>query len=163
MSNWLRRIRGAIGLGVTWAVAWAIGGLAIGAASLVFPGAWSEAFFKIFDAPLPALAIPGFLAGALFSVVLGIAGRRHRFEDLSLPRFTVWGAAGGALVSLVPAVMAGVGLATFRPGLSPWLFTGIIIGPLTVFSAASAAASLSLARRAERRVVRPGSTERLEG
>jgi hypothetical protein len=59
---------------------------------------------------LPALAVPGFVGGACFSVVLGIAGRRRRFEDLSLSRFAAWGALGGLLLSLVPAAMVAVGL-----------------------------------------------------
>ena len=57
MKKWLRRIRGAVGMGL----------------------------------PLPVLAIPGFFGGAFFSTVLGIAGRRHRFDELSLPRFAAWG------------------------------------------------------------------------
>ena len=76
MTKWLRRIRGAVGMGLVWAVGWALAGLLIGVASMLLPGLPWDSFFQVFDAPLPALAIPGFFAGAFFSVVLGIAGRR---------------------------------------------------------------------------------------
>jgi len=108
MNQWQRRIRGAIGMGLTWAAGWALAGLLIGVTSTLLPGLPWDAFFEVFDAPLPALAIPGFCGGVLFSMVLGIAGRRRRFEELSLPRFAAWGAMGGVLLSLLPAAMVGL-------------------------------------------------------
>lgn len=149
MKRWARRIRGAIGMGVAWAAAWALGGMLIGVTSILFPGRLWDRVFALFDAPLPALAVPGFVGGAIFSVVLGIAGRRRRFDQLSLPRFAAWGAAGGLLLSLVPAGMATIGLATFN--VDPWRFTATIAGPLIVLSALSAAGSLALARRGANR------------
>ena len=135
-------------MGLTWAVGWALFGILIGVASKLLPGLPWDAFFEFFDAPLPALAIPGFVAGALFSTVLGIAGRRRRFDELSLPLIAAWGALGGLLLSLVPAVLVAVGLATLgRPGLGLWQITATISGPLTLLSAGSASASLLLARR----------------
>ncbi len=155
MRQWLRRIRGAVGMGLTWAIGWALFGLLIGVASKLFPGLpWWDAFFAFFDAPLPALAIPGFVGGALFSVVLGIAGRRRRFDELSLPRFTLWGAVGGLLLSLVPVSMVALGLATLSPqGGGLWQLTALIAGPLTLLCAASASGSLVLARRSEDRAL----------
>jgi hypothetical protein len=138
-------------MGLTWAAGWALAGVLIGVMSLLLPGLPWDRFFEIFDAPLPALAVPGFIGGALFSVVLGIAGRRRRFDELSLPRFTAWGAVGGLLVSFVPAAMVGVGLATLRPGAGLWQWTAAIAVPLTFLSAVSAAGSLMLARMGEGR------------
>lgn len=147
MGNWMRRIRGAAGMGLTWAVAWALFGLVIGVASRLLPGLLWNAFFEVFDAPLPALAVPGFFGGALFSVVLGIAGRRRRFDQLSLPRFAAWGAVGGLLLSLIPAAMVAVGLASLGKGAAGvWELTAMISGPLMLLSAGSAAGSLALAR-----------------
>jgi hypothetical protein len=60
----------------------------------------------------------------------------------------MWGALSGVAVSLVPAAMVAVGLADTH--ISLWRITGVLVGPLAVFSAASAAASLALARRAAR-------------
>lgn len=144
MPNWLRRLRGAIGTGLTWAVAWALAGLLIGVSSVLLPGLPWHLFFDFFDAPLPTLALPGFVGGAIFSVVLGIAARRRSFDQLSLPGFTAWGAVGGVLLSLLPISMVGFTAASLaRPGL--WLFAGLV----TVLSAGSAAASLALARMAD--------------
>lgn len=152
MNRWLRRIRGAVGMGLTWAAGWALVGVLIGVSSRLLPGLPWDSFFEVFDAPLPALAIPGFIGGALFSTVLGIAGRRRRFDELSLPRFCAWGAVGGLLLSLVPAALVAVGLASFdRSDLGLWQVTAAIGGPLTLLSAISACGSLMLARMAEKR------------
>lgn len=153
MKQWLRRLRGAVGMGLIWAAGWALVGVLIGVTSKVLPGLpfW-DSFFDVFDAPLPALAIPGFVGGVLFAVVLGTAGRRRRFEELSLPRFAAWGAVGGLLLSLVPAALVAVGLASLeRPDLGLWQITAVISAPLILLSAVSASVSLLLARRAESR------------
>ena len=151
MAKWLKRIRGAVGMGLTWAVGWAVAGVMIGVMSNVLPGLPWDSFFNVFDAPLPALAIPGFVGGALFSTVLGIAGRRRRFDELSLPRFAALGAVGGLLLSLVPAAMVGLGLLSLGPKVGLWAITAAIAAPFTLLSAASASGSLMLARRAEDR------------
>jgi hypothetical protein len=138
-----------IWMGVTWAAGWAAAGLLIGVSSLVTPWLPWDAFFRIFDAPLPALGLPGFIGGALFSIVIGLAERRNRFEELTLPRFGAWGALAGLLLSLVPAAMVFAGLAELnRPDLSLWKLTALISGPLTLLGAISGAAALLLARLA---------------
>jgi hypothetical protein len=148
----MRRIRGAIGMGLTWAIGWAIAGLLIGAASVVLPGLPWNAFFEVFDAPLPALAVPGFIAGVSFSTVLGVAGRRRSFDELSLPRFAAWGAAGGLLLTLFPFALVAVGLAS-REGSH--VGTGQILAvigiPFVLLSAISASITLLVARRSARR------------
>ena len=40
----------------------------------------------------------GFVGGAVFSMVLGIAEGRRRFDQLSLTRFAAWGAVGTFLL-----------------------------------------------------------------
>lgn len=91
------------------------------------------------DVPFPLFfGLLGFLAGATFSGILGIVGRRRRFDQMSLPRFAVWGALGGLLLSGVVAVAAGP--------------TGDFLVVGTVFALAgaiSAAGTLALARRGE--------------
>lgn len=93
-GRFLQRVRGALGMGFTWAFGWAAAGILIGVASIVAPGRMWDAFFRVFDAPLPALAVPGFIGGAIFSVVLSVVARRRAFGQLSLVRFTAWGAVG---------------------------------------------------------------------
>ncbi|MES2306477.1 MAG: hypothetical protein V4558_13295 [Gemmatimonadota bacterium] len=134
MSSILRRLRGAMGMGLAWAIGWAVAGVLIGASSNILTFLPWDAFFRTFDAPLPALAIPGFFAGIFFSTVLSIAGRHRRFDELSLPTFTGWGALGGAIFGAL-AVLIGLPLGVL-------LFTGVL-------SALSAAATLLVARKAE--------------
>jgi len=152
MNKWLKRVRGTVGMGLTWAAAWAVGGLLIGVTSLLLPGLPWDSFFAVFDAPLPALAIPGFFSGAFFSMVLGIAGRGRKFDELSLPRFAAWGALGGLLLTLFPFALFAVGLGS-REGSShsAWQIMSVIGGPFIILSALSAAGSLVLARRVQNR------------
>jgi len=156
MKKWLRRIRGAIMMGLTWAAGWTLFGmLGVGVFYTLFPRVPD-----FFDVWIPVFAYPGFFCGMLFSTVLGIAGRRRRFDELSLPRFAAWGAVGGLLLSLVPAAMVAVGLASANVDL--WLFTAVIGGPLTLLSAGSAVGSLVLARRAEERELPDASADGAE-
>ena len=147
MNKWLRRVRGAVGMGLTWAAAWAVGGVLIGVTSILLPGLPWESFFEVFDAPLPALAMPGFVGGALFSLVLGIAGRRRSFHELSLPRVAAWGAVGGLLLTLFPFALVALGMASLEGGkFGAWHIISVIGGPFILLSALSAAGSLMLAR-----------------
>jgi tetrahydromethanopterin S-methyltransferase subunit F len=150
--TWLRRIRGALGMGATWAVGWAFAGIAIGVLSRLLPQLPWAAFFRVFDAPLPALAIPGFVAGVLFSLVLSVAARRRSFEDLSISRFATWGAIGGVMVTLFPFALVAVGLAS-REGssLGDWQILSVIVGPFVLLSTVSAALTLLVARSARPR------------
>jgi hypothetical protein len=128
MSNSLRRIRGAIGMGLTWGVAW-------GAAGTVL------AFVTRFkaDAPFPLIfGVLGFIAGLIFSAILSLAEGRRSFDRMSLPRFAIWGAVGGLLLSAIFAKAASLG--------SPDVVT--IAVTFAVACAVCASGSLALARRA---------------
>ncbi len=87
MKNWLRRIRGAVGMGLTWAVVGFLAGIGIE----VIHNIWPNPIGSAVDIWPAVLAYPGFFGGVAFSTVLGIAGRRRRFDELSLPRFGFWG------------------------------------------------------------------------
>jgi hypothetical protein len=143
MKKWLRRIRGAVGMGLTWALVWAPVAVLIG--FLVDPdGSMDEMW--------PAIgAYPGFLGGVVFSIVLAIAARRRSLGDLSLGRVALWGAGAGLLVGALPFT---IGEPTTDVPL--WLLATVVIGTITVLSAASAAGSLALARMAEKRAL-PGA------
>src|SRR3954466_9692747 len=96
MQKWLRRVRGAIGMGVIWAVAW-------GAVGMV--PRWVLGFNP--DAPFPLIfGVLGFGAGVTFAGLVALAGRGRRFDQISLPRFAGWGALGGLLLSAVFAQAA---------------------------------------------------------
>ncbi len=110
-----------------------------------------DVLFRALD-PLMALALPGFVGGVVFSGVLGIAGRRRRFDELSLPRFAAWGALGGLLLGLFPAALVAVGAASVAEATA-------IVGAVTLLSAVSASGSLMLARMAEERELADASAE----
>jgi hypothetical protein len=138
MRKWLRRIRGAIGMGLTWAMAWFGAGLilllvvGVGAADVPFP-----LFFGLL----------GFLAGVTFSGILGIVEGRRRFDQMSLPRFAVWGGVGGLLLSGIFVVVVALGGETLWGEI-------LVLGPVFALAgAASAAGSLALARMAEDRAL----------
>jgi hypothetical protein len=148
MKEWRRRIRGALGLALTWA----IGGAFLGFGIEMIHNIWPNPLGALVDIWPAALAYPAFFGGLAFSVVLGIAARRRRFVELSLPKFGAWGAVGGLLVSLIPAAMVGVGLASANAPI--WQITAALAGPLMLGTAAAAAGSLALARKAEYRALR---------
>jgi hypothetical protein len=127
MRNWVRRLRGAIGIGFAWGLAWLGAGLVL--LAIVGPNAA--------DVPFPLFfGFLGFIAGVIFSVVLSMTEGRRRFDQMSLSRFATWGAVGGLLLSGVMTVVAGVESLAF-------------LGPLFAASGAiCASGSLALARRA---------------
>lgn len=134
MKRWTRRVRAAFGMGFAWAFAGAIVGGIFEAIDNILPGALP--FISKVDMWPQTLAIPFFIGGVLFSVVLAIAARNRRFGELSLPRFAALGSVAGLLLS-ARAVSLG----------APVFFIGIA----TVGSALLASGSLALARVAERR------------
>ena len=148
-KRWLRRLRGAVGMGLTWAVGWTVVGMTLMIlADRLVPGFDAD----VVDLWIPVFAYPGFLTGVTFSTVLGIAERRRKLHELSIRRCGLWGAIGGALVALLPAVPLGIGLAT--TGAPPRLVVMVvswIVGPIALLGAGSAAGSLALARRADKR------------
>lgn len=150
--RWLRRLRGALGTGLTWAFGWALTGIGIGVLSILTPFLPWDGFFYYFDAPLPALAMPGFFGGVLYAIVVGIAGRTQRFDDLTMRRVATWGAIGGALLSCVPSALMVLGLADGNPEKLPSLPLPLFLAPpFALLGAASAAATLWIARRARSR------------
>ena len=140
MKKWLRRIRGAIGMGLTWAAGWspigAVIGLVVGSTLGGVP------LGAVVLRNVVTFAMLGFVGGASFSTVLRIAEGRRRFDELSLPRFTAWGALGG----LILGVLA-ISLELWGSGFS--LLGAIVAGASTLLGAGSAASSLALARRSD--------------
>ena len=144
MKKWLRRIRGAIGMGLTWALAWFGAGMVL--LLIIGPDAA--------DVPFPlGFGMFGFFAGVMFSSVLGLVEGRRRFDQMSLPRFAGWGAVGGLLLSTIFVLVSDVGGGVL-----------LVLGPVfALSSAACAAGSLALARMAEDRELLDASSDGAAG
>jgi hypothetical protein len=146
MKTWGRRIRAAIGMGLTWGAAWFGAGILLARV----PGFYSDLPFALLFAPL------GFVTGIIFSGILVVVERRRRFDRVSLSRFAGWGAASGLLLSgifVVAAVLRGASL---------WGEFLVFGPPLAMASAVCAAGSLAMAKRAERRELRGPSGDPAE-
>ncbi len=147
MKKWGRRIRSAIGMGLTWGAVWFGAGILLARV----PGLDSDLPFALLFAPL------GFVCGVMFSGILVALEGRRSFGRMSLARFAGWGAVSGLLLSGIF-----VGGAVLR-GATAW-GEFLLFGPaLATASAACAAGSLALARRAERRELRGSSGDSAEG
>jgi hypothetical protein len=130
MRTWLR-IRGAIGMGFTWAAVWFAAGSV---------PRW--VFGVDTDAPLPLIfGVFGLIAGVVFSAVLALTERRRTFDEMSLSRFAGWGAISGLVLSGIFA----------KAGSLSWGDVLALAPTLAIASAVSAAGSLAMARRAVRR------------
>jgi hypothetical protein len=141
MKQWRRRIRAAIGMGLTWGAAWFGAGILLARV----PGFYSDLPFALLFAPL------GFVTGIMFSGLLVALERRRTVDRVSLSRVAGWGALSGLLLSGIFVVAAAL------RGQSSWGEFLVFGPPLAMASAACAAGSLAMARRAERRALRgPG-------
>lgn len=135
----VQRVRGAIGMGVIWAVAWSAAGAV---------PRWLFGFNT--DAPLPLIfGVLGFFAGVMFSGLLALTESRRSFDQMSLPRFAAWGAVGGFLLSALWARAISLG----------WGDVMAITPTFTLASAVCASSSLALARRAGRRELPPAGQD----
>ncbi len=128
MGRLFRAIRGAVGIGLTWAVAWVMVG---GLLSLALAPLGITV-----DATL-TWAILGLFSGSAFSVALGMAGRRNTFDEMSLRYFAV----GGGLATLL--IYAYFGHWSFQ-SLEHWAWATSI----GLVGAGFASGSLAVARRA---------------
>lgn len=106
-----RRLRGAIGIGLTWAVLWLVVGVLLFIVFRIFqpedigPG---EGPSRV----LPILATVGFLSGLAFAFLLSLTEGRRTFRELSLRRVSIWGLLGSAPIPLLMGTDAGMGVVT---------------------------------------------------
>lgn len=125
-------------MGLTWAAAWFGAGMVLMLGLLVLTGSTQA------DVPYPlGFGLFGFIGGVAFSGVLGLVEGRRRFEQMSIPRFALWGAAGGVL--LAAAFVTTVALVEGPAFFSNLLTLSVVFG---VAGSGSAAGALALARRA---------------
>ena len=138
MEQFLRRLRGVIKTGLTWAV----GCVAIMAGVTAF-GGWLQipmAQWSVFFSQIPIYATFGFIMGSGFAGILSLIERHKRLADLSLPRVALWGGFGGLVL------LGGVSLVYGLPNLVSWLV-------ITFLSAGFASGTVALAKRADRKLI----------
>jgi hypothetical protein len=142
MEKWLRRVGGAIGMGVTWAAAWAVAGMV---------PRWLFGFNT--DAPFPLVfGVLGFIGGVIFSALLALFERQRAFDQLKVSRFATWGAISGVLLSALFTRLASLGAGDV-----------FVIAPtFAVACGVCASASLALAKRAKVRELPGLSTGTVE-
>ena len=135
MGTLLRRIRAVIGTGLTWAVGWAV--LTVGLLGL--GGQWGMALARV----IPS-ALGGFIIGSSFAVVLSVAERRSRLEDLSL-----WGVAGSGWIAGILVA----GIAALSGGVTNVLYTLVYVLMVGLISGVFGAGTYMLAKRGDTKLI----------
>src|SRR5438270_12659116 len=142
MRKWMRRVRGAIGMGLTWGAAWSVAGTVLAVVTR----------FRA-DAPFPLVfGVLGFIAGVIFSALLTLTEGGRTLDQMSLPRFAGWGAMGGLLLSALFARAASLG----------WGDLLAVAPTFALACAVCASGSLAMARRAVTRDLRDSRRETAE-
>jgi hypothetical protein len=100
MKQWLSGTRGAILLIAMWTIGW---GLGFGGLAELFVDPDGE----IQDIWPAELAIPGFVGGVVLVLLLQIGERRRRLDEVSLTRFSLWGAATGLVLGVLSTTTGG--------------------------------------------------------
>ena len=139
MKNFFRRIRGIIGMGLTWAVGWAV---LWGAPVLIAAG------FGAFEGLTPRMFLVGalfvagcgFISGGAFGMILSAFERKKKLGDLSLKRIALMGGLVGVLGG--SALVAIFGITLWIP---------IVI--LTVTGVGFASGTVALAKRSDTKLI----------
>jgi hypothetical protein len=142
-----RRIRGALGNALVFAIGWTIAGFAtwvvLRQARIIPP-------LSVIDGIGMSIrvGVMGFITGAAFPSIMRLAYRGKRLSEISWVRF---GIVGGIVTGLfVPVFMQTMNVLS-GDGMVPMSLIGDDILLATVFGAGMAALSLKLARYAEKR------------
>ena len=115
MITLVRRLRGALGIALTWGVLWAPIGLALGLilAALrpgdIDPGEGPGRIAAVFG-------VVGFLSGLGSAALLSLGEQRKTIRQLSPARVALWGALGAAAIPLLIGADASMALMTGSMG-----------------------------------------------
>jgi len=142
MGNLLRKIRGLLGMGVTWGTLWAGIGAGVGAVlGVLSPELWAVGN-PVLDWAL-GMGLYGLVSGVGFGKLLSFAEGQKTLRELSLRRVAVWGVLGSAAV---PLLFAAIGMfpasTTVVDVLQAMLLTSVLGGTF-------APGAVVMARRAE--------------
>jgi len=139
--NALRKLRGLLGVGITWGTLWAGVGAMIGLViGIVTPEGWTYAN-PVLEWAL-GMGAYGLVSGLGFGTLLSLGEGRKRLLELSLPRVAFWGVLGSAAVPLLFGA-----LGTFDAGTTVVDVAQAILLTASL-GGASAPAAVVLARRA---------------
>ena len=142
LGSLIRKVRGIIGTGISWALGWSIGGTALhGALALLGLTSRPDILVEPF-----MYGLWGFYGGAVFAGFLAAAEHRRTLSELRMSRLAVWGTMAGVSVPVVYHLLGGgAGLEWFSyAGTSSGVWVSLaIIAPL---GAASATAMTGIAR-----------------
>jgi hypothetical protein len=138
----VRKVRGIVGTGLSWAFGWSIAGTALHAGLALFglvsrPDLLVEPFMY---------GVWGLFGGSVFAGILAVAEHRRTLPELRPARMAVWGALAGVSVPVVYHLLGGgAGWAWFSGvATTPEVWASLaIIAPL---GAASATAMTAIAR-----------------
>jgi hypothetical protein len=140
VKNLFRRLRGALGNAAVWAGTWFLAAFPLHVMYWVL-GVRTGPFWESALGMMLTYAGGGFLAGALFSVYLGIAGRNQRLAELKAGRIGI----GSALT--VGVIMPGMFWYFGNPQID--VLSGIIISStIGLFAGGTALAQVKIAQRA---------------
>ena len=145
VNRWLRKLRGALGIGSIWgAVGSVVGGLA-GVLASVVVGAPLVTGVVAFGL---GAGVVGFALGTGFAALLGMGEGRTTLEDLTSRRAAAWGAVAGALgPAAVLALHSALG---WGGDLSAGQWLPVVLGATgsyAALTAALAAGTVALAKR----------------
>ncbi len=146
MNRLVRRVRGLLGVGLTWGALWSAIGAGIGLVIGVFaPDVWGLTD-RVFAWTI-GMGLYGLVSGVGFGSVLSLREGQKTIFEVSLRRAASWGVLGSAAVPLLFGA-----LGTFEVGtttaevLGAILVTGILGGTF-------APGAIAIARKAELRAV----------
>lgn len=147
MMGLLRKLRGVIGTGVSWAVAWT----GVGAILHLLNGGMVSPTLSL---ELIGFSFLGFVGGSLFATGFMLTEGRRQLDELTLGRAMLWGALAGVVGPLV--AMAGAGVFNYGIGIvDVWqLLPGTLVA-----GGLSGTAMTAIARSAGRTEVEAGGQD----
>ncbi len=150
MDGMLRKLRGALGTAVTWAIGWAIAAVPLTTIMWLLGGS----DLPLLDTVGPLTAISagsGFISGGLFSLGLATLGRSRSLEELRVAPMALLGA-GAAIV--LPIIAFASGLFEYAP--ITWRGATIFTSVMAVLGAATGGGIVKIAKGADAQRLSPG-------
>lgn len=151
MGGFMKKVRGILGTGISWAVGWTGAGVALHALFRAFDYAGFIGITLLGDVAIHAAM--GFLGGAIFATGFVLTEGGRRLGDLRLGGGAVWGAVAGLLAPTL-VLMLGFG-STWGALTGIWpLFLGT-----GLFGAGSGTLMTAVARASARGSLSSGAEE----